>query len=74
MYDGTMVAQKHQHVENFIGRYDKLSRAAMKGEVSRENTNIVVHQGSMAYNMALTEFKSVGVSETRLRTPVFLFF
>jgi hypothetical protein len=52
------VAQNTQNFENFIGRYDKLSRAA-KREVSRENKNIVVHQGSLAYKTALTECKSV---------------
>jgi hypothetical protein len=47
--------------------------APQKGEVSRENKNIVVHQGSLAYKKALTVFKSVGISEIRLLTSIFLF-
>jgi hypothetical protein len=65
--------RKPQNVENFIGRYDKLSRAA-KGEVSRENKNIVVHQGVIGLQDSFYRIQ-IGsrVSEIRLLTPLFLF-
>jgi hypothetical protein len=65
--------ENHKNIENFIGRYGKLSRAVRSRGF--KGKNIAVHLGSLAYKTAFTEFKSVGGLGGPLtdRLPYFFF-